>query len=110
MMVRRPARTDNLCYLSARAIDGPAGRLAGVDLCGPHDEKLGRLDGVLIDPASRRLRYFVVASHGWLGKKRYLLSADEPAHLEHNDSILRIEVDTREQWRQTFDADSVRAL
>jgi hypothetical protein len=88
----------------------PAGTLAGLDLCGSDDTKLGTLDGILIDPANRRLRYFVIESQGWLGKKRFLLSADEPAHLERGDSVLRVDVDTHEPWRETFDADSVRSF
>lgn len=108
MTATRALATDNLCYLPARAVGISAGTLAGFNLCGADDKKLGALDGILIDPASRRVRYFVIESQGWLGKKRYLLSADEPAHLERDGGIVRVDVGTHEPWRQTFDADSVR--
>jgi hypothetical protein len=80
-----------------------------MDLCGLDDQKLGTLDGVLIDAAERRVRYFVVQSQGWLGKKRYLLSADETAHLEPDEGVLRVDVDAGDPWRYAFDAESVPA-
>jgi hypothetical protein len=107
MSSRRVGTTDGLCYLPARDVEIPAGTLAGMDLCGSDDQKLGTLDGVLIDAAERRVRYFVVESQGWLGKKRYLLSADETAHLEPAEGVLRVDVDAEDPWRYAFDADAV---
>ena len=106
----RVGATDGLCYLPAKDVEIPAGSLEGLDLCGQDDRKLGTLDGVLIDPAERRVRYFVVQSQGWLGKKRYLLSADETAHLGPEEHVLRVDVDASDSWRHSFDADSVPAF
>src|SRR5262249_60950838 len=78
-----------------------------LNLCSLDNEKLGTLDGVLIDPSQRRVRYFVVESRGWLGRKRYLLSADEPAHLEPEDHILRLESAADDVARRSFDPSSV---
>jgi hypothetical protein len=99
---------ENLCYLPARDVQIPDGRLAEYDLCSLDDQKLGKLDGVLIDPAERRVRFFVVRSNGWLGKKRYLLSADETAHLEPEANTLRVDVEAHDPWQQAFDADQIR--
>jgi hypothetical protein len=99
---------DNLCYLPARDVEIPDGRLTEYDLCSLDDRKLGTLDGVLIDPVKRRVRYFVVRARGWLGKKRYLLSADQTAHLEPEANTLRVDVEAQDPWQQTFDAHSVR--
>jgi hypothetical protein len=108
MSNRSAEAIDNLCYLSARDVQIPDGRLAEYHLCGLDDQTLGTLDGVLIDPAERRVRYFVVRSNGWLGKKRYLLSADETAHLEPEANTLRIDVEARDPWQHTFDAEQLR--
>src|SRR5262245_4260288 len=108
MAANRVPSGDSLCYLAAQDVEIPAGTLAGIDLCTLDDERLGTLDGVLIDPTERRVRYFVVTSQGWLGSKRYLLSADEPAHLEQDEKILRLERDADQVSRRMFDPDSVR--
>lgn len=108
MTLNRAITGDSLCYLSAHEVRLPSGTLAGVSLCSLDDETLGTVDGVLIDPALRRVRYYVVESRGWLGSRRYLLSADEPAHLEPDDNILRVEADAESVSRRTFDPDSVR--
>ena len=100
----------DLCYLAARDVEVPAGTLAGMDLCSLDEKTLGTLDGVLIDPAERRLRYFVVESKGWFSAKRFLLPADQPAHLEAEANILRIELDADDVRRTEFDSDSVRVF
>jgi len=107
---RQPAGIDQLCYLPASSVEVPDGSLAEYDLCGTDDRKLGTLDGVLIDATERRVRYFVVESKGLLGKKRYLLSADETTHLEPEDNTLRVDVEAGDPWRHAFDADAVRSF
>ena len=101
---------DNLCYLPACDVELPEGRLDGIDLCSLDDRKLGTVEGVLIDPAERRLRYFVVQSGNWMSRKRYLLSADEATHLESEEGVLRVDVEAHDPWRQAFDAASVRSF
>ena len=54
------ANTDSLRYLEANAVDCPAGKLEGLHIVSQDDEALGVVNGVLIDPVSRKLRYFVV--------------------------------------------------
>ena len=55
-------KDDKLCYLDASKLDSPVGALTHLDLKGADDRLLGVLDGIVIDPTERKLRYFVVKS------------------------------------------------
>jgi PRC-barrel domain protein len=101
------ASEDALRYLNADQVDSPAGNLGHLELCTVDDEKLGVLEGVLIDPGARRIRYYVVKSGGWLKRDRYLLPADDVAHVEADQRILRIDATAAALPRETFDAASV---
>src|SRR6187200_978420 len=83
-------RPDALRYLDADQVQHPSGTLAGVTVCSSDDEKLGDISGVLVEPASRRVRYFVVERRVALLPRRYMLAADTPAVLEAEDQKLRI--------------------
>jgi PRC-barrel domain len=99
-----------LCYLAAQDVEIPEGTLAGLDLCSLDQKRLGTLDGVIIDAAARRVRYYVVAAKGWFSAKRFLLPADQPTHLETDEHIMRIELDADDVRRAEFNRDSVRAF
>ena len=72
------------------------------------DEALGTLDGVVIDPSERRIRYFVVHRRGWLRSHRYLLSADRPTQMTTDRRKLRLPVEPGELTScQEFDAQSI---
>jgi len=86
-------RDDKLCYLDASKLDSPVGTLTQLDLKGTDDRILGVLDGIVIDPTERKLRYFVVKSSGWLTRRRYLVPADGAARVERDLGELRLEVD-----------------
>ena len=86
-------RDDRLCYLEASKLVSSVGALSHVDLTSPDDRLLGVLDGVVIDPAERKVRYFVVKSTGWI-RRRYLLPADASARVESEFGKLRLEVDS----------------
>ena len=82
---------DGLRYLDADQVEHPSGTFAGVKVCSSDDEPLGAISGVLVEPASRRVRYFVVERGVALfPRRRYMLAADTPAVLEANDQKLRI--------------------
>lgn len=66
------AYTSNLRYLDAARVDTPAGSLATMSLISPSDKSVGTLDGVIIDPIERQVRYFVVKSRRWWMTRRYL--------------------------------------
>lgn len=81
---------DALRYLDAKHVEHPSGTFAGLTLCSADDHKLGVISGVLVEPASRRVRYFVVERRIALVLRRYTLPADTPAVLEASDRKLRV--------------------
>ena len=104
-MANEQTRPDALRYLDADQVTHPSGTLAGVTVCSPDDQKLGAISGVLVEPASRRVRYFVVQRRVALLPRRYMLAADTPAVLEADDQKLRILSDVEDLQR--FDARQV---
>ncbi len=73
-------------------------------MCTADDEQLGLLDGLLVDPASRRVRFFVVERRSALRRRRYLLTADTLATLD--ERLLRVEAHAEDLER--FDARTVQ--
>ena len=81
-----------LCYLEAGNVELPAGKLADLQLCSRDDQSLGAVEGVLIEPSARRVRYFVVkrdpggcATRGICFRSRIL------AHVDRERNVLQIE-------------------
>lgn len=100
------AETTNLRYLDATRVEHRSGTLAGMTVCTEKDAKLGAIDGVLVEPATRRLRYFVVKVPALLRQRRFLLPADMPAILDEDDSRLVVHAHPGDLER--FDPRSVR--
>ena len=69
--------TSELSYLDASKVSSPAGALSELDVLSAEGRRLGSIEGVVIDAAARRVRYLSVRSSGWLGRRRYLVAADE---------------------------------
>src|SRR5512144_998553 len=67
------AMDTQLRYIDAGNVNTPAGRLGHAVLVSPTNASLGRLDGILIDPAARKVCYYVVKSPDWLTSRHYLL-------------------------------------
>lgn len=99
---------QDLCYLEASKVVTPLGDLADVELCGPDDATVGTVDGVLIDPRDRRVRYFVVETPGWLRKRRFLLEGDTAIRLERGRRALRLEDEA--ELSTEFDSRSARPM
>ena len=89
-MANEQPRQDTLRFLDADHVKHPSGTLAGVTVCSQDDQALGAISGVLVEPASRRVRYFVVKRRVALLPRSYMLAADTPAVLEAGDQKLRI--------------------
>jgi hypothetical protein len=81
---------DTLRYLDADHVKHPSGTFAGVVLCSRDSEPLGAISGVLVEPASRRVRYYVVERRTVLMPRRYVLAADTPAVLDSNGGKLHV--------------------
>lgn len=72
----------DLRFLGADQVERPGGTFAGFEMCSRDNETVGTLDGVLIDPPARRVRYLV------------LKLPDRPIHcLLPSDMPVRIEAD-----------------
>ena len=78
-----------LRYLDADHVEHPEGTFAGLTLCSADDERLGEISGVLVEPASRRVRYFIVQRPHALRARRYLFPAETPTVLDLQDQKLR---------------------
>jgi hypothetical protein len=85
----------HLRYLDAAKVACPGGSLSTLAVESGSGEVLGHVDGVLIDPAARRVRYYVVAVANWHRARRYLVSGDQPTYLETDRQVLRLPIDRR---------------
>jgi hypothetical protein len=97
-----------LCYLEADNVNLPAGKLAGLQLCSRDDRSLGDVEGVLIQPSARRVRYFVVKRSGWLRDSRYVLPIEDIAHIDRERNVLKVEARADDLAHQHFDPSAVR--
>lgn len=105
-MVEQDNPAGDLRYLDAQRVRCPLGTLADLALRSEDDEKLGAIEGVLIDPAQRRVLYYVVESPGWFRARRYLLPADAPARVHSQDRVLRFGAPAAALERREFDPES----
>ncbi|MGB2715222.1 MAG: PRC-barrel domain-containing protein [Vicinamibacterales bacterium] len=99
---------DSLRYLDANAVECPVGKLEGLSLFTQDDEPIGRINGVLIDPAKRQIRYYVVDGSRLFYRRRYLVPADSPAVVVPEHNALRMEVPSDSVERHRFDARAVQ--
>jgi hypothetical protein len=100
-----------LCYLEASRVMGPTGLLAAFDVRSCHDQSLGSIDGVLIDPAERKLRFFVIETSGCSAHRRYLVPVEATATMNPEGTSLRLEMETDDFTAlDEFDQASVRAF
>jgi hypothetical protein len=76
MSARGTAESANLCYLDATQISGPIKDFEDVQVRHRQHGKIGRLDGIVIDPTEQRVRYLVVDNERFLGRRRYLMPLD----------------------------------
>ncbi len=88
MITELNGTTETLRYLDADQVKHPAGTFAGLMLCSQDDEKLGAIAGMLVEPSTRRLRYFVVERSSVLKNRRYVLPADSSPVLRADDRKL----------------------
>jgi hypothetical protein len=84
-----------LRYIAAEHVDTPGGPLDGMVLVSPKDETVGTLDGMIIDPIERHVRYFVVRSRHGLKTQRHLVPAT-PARLDSEHKTLHVDIEADE--------------
>ena len=102
------ADTSELSYLEASKVSSPAGVLSELDVLSAQGKRLGRIEGVVIDAAARRVVYLSVQSSGWFGRGRYLVPADQLGQIEGDRKALRLRVDLRDEAVQGLDAAALR--
>jgi hypothetical protein len=103
-MASQPDR-KNLRYLDAASVLHPDGTLEGLRVCTAADDQIGSVDGVLIEPAGRRVKYYVIVRSTLLRNRRYIVPADRVAILNADGRTLRIDVD--DEMIQRFEPSSV---
>lgn len=87
-----------LRYLNATQIEGPLASFARLDVRSREDQTIGRLDGILIDPMERCVRYFVVDDDGSRRHHRYLIPL-APTRLDAGRRALCVDVTTSDVER-----------
>jgi hypothetical protein len=95
------AEFRHLRYVDAAHVTGNGPCLSGLRIETGADRQLGALDGLIVEPGARRLRYFVVDA----GRGRYLMPFDticyDPEH-----QTLRVIADPDPGSWEAFDAEA----
>jgi hypothetical protein len=78
----------NLRYVDADDLDTSAITFDGLDVDSSTGEKLGELEGFIVDVASGRPYHVVVASGGWFKHKHFLLPVGHVALSPRNDKLI----------------------
>ena len=88
-----PALTsESLRYLGADAVMVSAQPAEGMEVRTADRRMLGYVQGILVEPASRRARYYVVDNRSLLRRRRYLVPADRLATLDPRARTIFIDV------------------
>ena len=93
-----------LRYLEAAKVEHPTGTLEGFEMCTDANVRLGSIDGVLVAPSHRQVRYFVVGPCGW-ARRHYLVSASSTARLDTEDGKIYVGADR--PFVRRYDPESV---
>lgn len=74
--------------------------IRGANIYGVNDEKLGKIDDVILDHTSGTVRYAVVDTGGWLSSRKFLVPANriEPYHRDKNDFYVGLDKSRIEQF------------
>jgi sporulation protein YlmC with PRC-barrel domain len=95
--------TARLRYLNATRLEGPVPRFDRLVVLNSEGRRVGRLDGIIIDPAQRRVRYLVVDDSGFFKHHRYLLPL-APTRVDTERPALRVDIDSADLTRcEDFD-------
>jgi hypothetical protein len=84
-----------LRYIDAAHVDSPVGNLNAIRVLSPSEGNVGKLDGLIIDPIERQVRYFVVESRQRLRARRYLVPVS-PATIDPEHRTLHLEFESED--------------
>jgi hypothetical protein len=82
----------NLRYLDADHVEAPLTEFGAADILDCQGQKMGSIDGVLVDPGQRKAVYLVIR-RGRIGAHRELLPIAD-LHIEANGRALRLQSET----------------
>jgi PRC-barrel domain len=109
-LMQQTAQSWNLCYLSAAVVGSPMGWLAQLAVCGRNGAELGTLDGILIDPGTRRLSHLVVQRGVLDGARRELIPVESLIYLTCDAGTARLEVDADALVSSDLDLEAIRLM
>lgn len=89
---------SRLCYLDAADVRGTFPTWDQVELRHNEDGEIGRLDGIVIDPAARHVQYLVVSAAGAFRRHQYLLPF-RPTRLDVEHQVLCVDLHKTELRR-----------
>ncbi len=113
-MVNDEVRNSRFRYVDADDLEHASVDFSDLDVRNPAGEKLGGVDGFIVDAVSDRPYYVVVNSGGWFSGGKYLVPINH-ARLEHDtgedEDVLRVNLD-KDTIRKypTFDKDEFARL
>jgi hypothetical protein len=100
-----PRYASRFRYLDAADVDADVVRFEGLDVVGADGQRIGGIDGFVVDAAARRVNHIVVDSGGWFISRRLLLPVGHAAIAPDRKS-LRTDVSRDAlRWLPEFDAD-----
>lgn len=99
---------DELSFLEASKVSSPGGVLSELDVLSAEGQRIGSIEGVVIDAAARHARYILVRLSGWFNRRHYLVQADQVGQIEGERKALRLLVDLRNVAVHGLDAASLR--
>src|SRR5215208_1653480 len=100
----------NLRYVDADDLDDKAITFDGLEVDSSAGEKLGKLEGFIIDVMSGRPYHVVVGSGGWFKHKHFLLPVGHVALAPNNERLLADITQDRVSRYPGFDKDEFEKL
>lgn len=102
--------SSRLQYLDADAVDDSVVDYDGLDVKGPDGQKIGNVDGFIVDAEAARVYYVVVDSGGWFASSSFLLPVGH-ARLDADAHALKVDVTKHTlSGYPEFDKDRFREL
>ena len=99
-----------LRYVDASDLDNSKFRFDGLEVKGLDNEKLGKVDGFIIDKSSVRPYYVVVNAGGWFKSKYFLLPIGHVGMAPTDQSLVADITRDRVQEFPGFDRDEFKKL
>jgi hypothetical protein len=100
----------NLRYVDAKELDDTATKLRGLEVDSASGEKLGKLEGFIIDATSGRPYHVVVGSSGWFKHKHFLLPIGHVALPSAGKTLVTDLTKDRVERFPGFDKDEFKQL